>query len=145
MTKAGRFRLRINARKLKAGKKYTVRVNATDSTGRATTFKKSFKRCKAKKRSKKKRYARRPGPGPAALSPVAEAAHAASFHRPLRRPSSGRLRRTALMTHLARQPPQGPTRPVRDAFVDKDRALRAEIIDDDQGQLLQAGDRPADR
>ena len=55
VTRAGRFRLRINARKLKAGKKYTVRVNATDSTGRATTFKKSFKRCKAKKRSPKKR------------------------------------------------------------------------------------------
>ena len=32
-----------------------MRVNATDSKGRATTYKKSFKRCKAKKRSKKKR------------------------------------------------------------------------------------------
>ncbi len=55
VTKAGRFRLRINAKKLKAGKKYTLRVSATDSMGRATTFKKSFKRCKAKKRPKKKR------------------------------------------------------------------------------------------
>ena len=55
VTKAGRFRLRVNAKKLKAGKKYTLRVNATDSKGRATTYKKSFKRCKAKKRAKKKR------------------------------------------------------------------------------------------
>ena len=55
VTKAGRFRLRINARKLKAGRKYTLRARATDSKGRATAYKKSFKRCKAKKRSRKKR------------------------------------------------------------------------------------------
>ena len=54
-TKAGRFRVKVNAKKLKAGKKYTLRVKATDSKGRVTSYKKSFKRCKAKERTKKKR------------------------------------------------------------------------------------------
>ncbi|HEX5910089.1 MAG TPA: choice-of-anchor Q domain-containing protein [Thermoleophilaceae bacterium] len=55
VTKAGRFRVKIDAKKLKAGRKYTIRVRATDSKGRATAFKKSFKRCKAKTAKRKKR------------------------------------------------------------------------------------------
>lgn len=49
VTKAGRFRIKVNAKKLKAGK-HTLRVYVTDSKRRVTTLKRSFTRCKAKKR-----------------------------------------------------------------------------------------------
>jgi hypothetical protein len=54
VTRAGRFRVKYNPRKLKPGR-HALRVYVTDSKGRVTSLKRSFTRCKAEKRTKKKR------------------------------------------------------------------------------------------